>query len=66
MRIQIPNYQHSPEIKCDFYLEKYKVAGEGKFTITITNDPDCAGEFEDDDYIKEYCKYWFGEINELR
>ena len=62
MKIKIPNY----EDKGVYYLESYKIVGPNQFRVSLSIHSEDAGEFDEDDYIKELCKYWFGEINEFR
>ena len=56
------------KIQCqdgEFYLERYKVIGPNQYKIDLSDSPEDAGDFDADDYIRELCNYWFGEINEF-
>ena len=58
MKISISHKKHGK-----FWLVRYKVVGPNKYTITLSGTVDDAGDFDEDDYNKELCEDWFGEIN---
>ena len=62
MKIKIPSCQDYGKV----WLVKYKIVGHNQYQISLSPDLEDAGEFDDNDYIKELCQYWFGEINEVR
>ena len=60
MKIKIPNCRDHGVV----WLEKYILVGFNQYRISLSSNREDAGDFDDDDYIKELCQYWFGEINE--
>jgi hypothetical protein len=65
MRIKVNNFgiENDRDLKGTVWIGKVKQTGFCKYQVFVTDVVEDAEDFDNDDYVIELCKGWFGSEN---